>query len=115
MLPSGLGQAGVLWLVSVGLSLASSPVQAWGGFLCGRSPPRRVDEGAERILFEVGEDRVTMTTQITYYGDAADFAWVLPVGEVPLEGSLAVFHQAALMALDNGTVPFFMPPENGSC
>jgi hypothetical protein len=67
------------------------------GFFCGRQP---VDQTAERISFEVGADSVTMTTQISFRGEAPDFAWVLPLGEVPLEGSLAVFHQRALNALD---------------
>jgi hypothetical protein len=115
MLRAALRHARTVGFVSASLSFVPAPAEACGGFFCGRSAPTPVDQVAERILFEVGEDRVTMTTQITYDGDAADFAWVLPLGEVPVEGSLAVFHQAALMALDNGTVPFFMPPENGAC
>jgi hypothetical protein len=106
---------GLALACSLSLPLTPAPAQACGGFFCGRTAPTPVDQVAERILFEVDADRVTMTTQITYEGDAADFAWVLPLGEVPLEGSLAVFHQDALDALDNGTFPIFMPPLNGLC
>jgi MYXO-CTERM domain-containing protein len=91
---------------------ATEPAQACGGFFCGRQP---VDQTAERILFEVGQDTVTMTTQISFNGDAADFAWVLPLGEVPLADSLAVFHQQALNALDAGSGPVFNLPADSAC
>jgi hypothetical protein len=77
--------------VSAGLALVPVPAEACAGFFCGRSAPTPVDPVAERILFEIGEDRVTMTTQITYDGDAAHFAWVLPLGELPVAGSLERF------------------------
>jgi hypothetical protein len=88
-------------------ALAAPEANACGGFFCGRQP---VDQTAERILFEVGADTVTMTTQISFTGEAPDFAWVLPLGEVPLEGSLAVFPQRALNALDANTGPTFNLP-----
>ena len=89
-------------------ALAHSPAaRACGGFFCGRQP---VDQTAERILFEVGEDSVTMTTQISFNGDAADFAWVLPLNTVPDPESLAVFPQRALTALDANTGPVFYEP-----
>ena len=80
---------------------------ACGGFFCGRQP---VDQTAERILFEIAEDSVTMTTQISFNGDAADFAWILPLGAVPDANSLAVFPQRALAALDANTGPNFVMP-----
>jgi MYXO-CTERM domain-containing protein len=86
--------------------------RACGGFFCGQQP---VDQTAERILFEVGPDTVTMTTQISFNGDAADFAWVLPLGEVPLADSLAVFHQQALNALDANSGPVFNLPQDAAC
>ena len=90
--------------------LATPAAHACGGFFCGAQP---VDQTAERILFEVGQDTVTMTTQISFTGEAADFAWVLPLSEVPVADSLAVFHQRALNALDANTGPVFNMP--GEC
>jgi len=99
-------------LVGLGLAFHAAPAAACGGFFCGQQP---VDQTAERILFEVGESSVTMTTQISFNGDADDFAWVLPLGEVPLEGSLEVWHQQALNALDANTGPVFLPPNDPAC
>ncbi len=92
--------------------LFTAPADACGGFFCGRQP---VDQSAERILFEVGEDSVTMTTQISFTGDAEDFAWVLPLSEVPEAGSLSVFPQRALNALDAGSGPSFRMPADSAC
>jgi hypothetical protein len=94
------------------VSLQAPAANACGGFFCGQQP---VDQSAERILFEVGADSVTMTTQISFSGDAADFAWVLPLSEVPLAGSLAVFRQQALNALDANSGPLFLPPSDPEC
>ena len=71
--------AATLLAASSGL-LTSSDAAACGGFFCGRQP---VDQTAERILFEVGSDSVTMTTQISYNGKAEDFAWILPLSDAP--------------------------------
>ncbi len=81
--------------------------RACGGFFCGRQP---VDQTAERILFEIGDGSVTMTTQISFAGDAEDFAWILPLPEVPDVESLATFPQRALTALDTNTGPDFIAP-----
>jgi len=94
------------------LLLTSSDAEACGGFFCGRQP---VDQTAERILFEVGSDSVTMTTQISYQGKAEDFAWILPLGEVPDPKSLAVFPQKALNALDSNSGPNFSMPNDPAC
>jgi MYXO-CTERM domain-containing protein len=97
---------------ALGLSLATPEARACGGFFCGQRP---VDQTAERILFEVGQDSVTMTTQISYEGDAADFAWVLPLSTVPDVKSLSVFPQKALNALDSNSGPQFNPPNDPAC
>ena len=81
--------------------------EACGGFFCGRTP---VDQTAERIVFKINEETVTMIVQISYSGAAEDFAWVLPLGTVPAVDSLAVFPQRALTALDANTGPQFAPP-----
>jgi hypothetical protein len=95
-----------------GSLLTSDEAQACGGFFCGRQP---VDQTAERILFEVGQDSVTMTTQISYNGRAEDFAWILPLHEVPDVQSLAVFPQGALNALDSNSGPIFQQPNDEAC
>jgi hypothetical protein len=99
-------------LGALGVVLAPRPALACGGFFCGQQP---VDQTAERILFEVGQDSVTMTTQISFSGDAADFAWILPLSAVPDPNSLAVYHQQALNALDANSGPVFNPPQGGGC
>jgi hypothetical protein len=98
--------------LGLGLALHAPPALACGGFFCGQQP---VDQTAERILFEVGADSVTMTTQISFNGAAADFAWVLPLSDVPLEGSLAVLRQQALNALDSNSGPLFQQPPDPEC
>ncbi|HEU4579221.1 MAG TPA: DUF2330 domain-containing protein, partial [Polyangiaceae bacterium] len=100
-------QSGLLLALGGGMLLTSSEAAACGGFFCGRQP---VDQTAERILFEVGSNSVTMTTQISYNGKAEDFAWILPLSEVPDPDSLAVFPQKALNALDANSGPTFSLP-----
>ena len=82
----------------------TSGSEACGGLFCGNTP---VDQAAERILFEVGDDSVRMTTQISFNGDAADFAWLLPLPVVPDPESLGVFSQRALARLDSSSGPLF--------
>ncbi|WP_433935373.1 DUF2330 domain-containing protein [Sorangium cellulosum] len=106
-----------LWAATVmaaaALTTAPRPVEACGGFFCGRQP---VDQTAERILFATNQDgSVTMVTQIQYAGAAPDFAWVIPLAEVPAADSLAVFPQLALTALDAATGPQFQWPDDPSC
>ncbi len=81
-----------------------TPAQACGGFFCGQSP---VDQSAERIVFAVDQEANTtdMIVQIAFAGAAPDFAWVVPLADVPVEGSLDTFPQAALTALDANTAP----------
>lgn len=104
---SALGSAAALAVL-----LRAPAAPACGGFFCGRQP---VDQTAERILFEVHTDSVTMTTQISFNGEAEDFAWVLPLSAVPEANSLSVFHQQALNALDANSGPVFNPPNDPAC
>jgi hypothetical protein len=55
---------------------------ACGGFFCQNVP---IDQSGEEILFGVNPDtgRVQATIRIFYQGDAKDFAWVLPMPNVP--------------------------------
>ena len=87
-----------------GGSRAAPPAVACGGFFCGQQP---VDQSAERVVFAVDQEanQTTMIVQIAFQGNAADFAWVVPLGNVPVEGSLDTFPQLALSALDANTGP----------
>ncbi len=105
-------RAAAMLAVAGASGFTSAEAEACGGFFCGQQP---VDQTAERILFEVGQDSVTMTTQISYNGRAEDFAWILPLSEVPDVQSLAVFPQQALNALDANTGPTFQPPNDPAC
>ena len=98
-----------LGMLGAALLCQAPEAQACGGFFCGRQP---VDQTAERILFEVGESSVTMTTQISFNGAAPDFAWILPLPEVPDPESLAVFSQRALVGLDANSGPEFIMPND---
>lgn len=91
---------------------APDSAQACGGFFCSQSP---VDQNAERIVFAVNDDGTTdMIVQIAYAGSSEDFAWLLPLTEVPDPDKLATFPDAAISALDVGTEPrFHMHPECG--
>ncbi|WP_438010678.1 DUF2330 domain-containing protein [Sorangium sp. So ce321] len=100
-------------MAAAALTAAPRPAEACGGFFCGRQP---VDQTAERILFATNQDgSVTMVTQIQYAGAAPDFAWVVPLAEVPAVESLAVFPQLALTALDTATGPQFQWPDDPGC
>lgn len=93
-------------LLVLGVVSYASPAAACGGFFCAQQP---VDQLAERVVFAVNEEAGTtdMIVQITYSGGADDFAWIVPLGAVPEDGSLATFPQAAMTALDANTVPSF--------
>jgi MYXO-CTERM domain-containing protein len=78
------------------LSALVQPAFACGGFFCNNVP---VDQGGEDILFGVDEDKgeVTVHVKIDYVGDAPDFAWIVPVPQVPeiLLSSRRVFDELA--------------------
>ncbi len=89
--------AAALWTPSVAL--------ACGGFFCSQSP---VDQASERIIFAINDDGTTdMIVQIAYQGNSQDFAWVLPLAQVPDPDKLDTFPELAMMALDTGTGPTF--------
>lgn len=56
-----------------------SPAGACGGFFCQTQP---VDQVAERIVFTVNDDdTVSSLIEISYFGEAEDFSWILPIAE----------------------------------
>lgn len=64
-------------------SLLALPGSAWacGGFFCNNSAP--VEQTGEDIFFHISEGTVEAHVQITYEGPAEEFAWIVPVPEVP--------------------------------
>lgn len=92
--------------------LAPAPALACGGFFCGQQP---VDQQAERILFAVGSTQTDMIVQISYRGEASEFAWVLPLGFVPETSDLGTFSPLALTQLDANTAPIFVRPDDPEC
>ncbi|MCB9595403.1 MAG: DUF2330 domain-containing protein [Sandaracinaceae bacterium] len=99
-------------LVLALLLAAPAPALACGGFFCGQQP---VDQQAERILFAVGDDHTDMVVQISYRGEASEFAWVLPIGFVPETSDLGTFSPLALTQLDANTAPVFVRPDDFEC
>ncbi len=61
-----------------------------------------VNQQAEQIIFEVGEETVSAHVQIRYAGDPEQFAWIVPVPNVP---ELEISHTIAFGMVDEGTSP----------
>lgn len=81
--------------------LATPEAQACGGFFCDTVP---VDQAAERILFAMDDTtgKVEVQVQISFEGDAKDFAWVLPV---PAEPELTITVDDVFVQLRAATRP----------
>lgn len=95
--------------MAAGAVFAPTAAEACGGFFCSNQP---VDQQAERILFVEEEgDQWSVYVEIMYQGEAEDFAWLLPVPEVP---TLDTWYGQAFNALDQITQPVFQP-ENWGC
>jgi hypothetical protein len=100
-----------MFAVALAVALSWAPQAAWacGGFFCSQTP---VDQNAERIIFGVNANGTTdMIVQISFQGRAEDFAWVLPLADVPNVEDLDVFPQLALTSLDAQTGPTFQWPD----
>jgi hypothetical protein len=89
--------------------LAPGPAAACGGFFCTTIP---VDQAAERVIFAVDDGQITTYVQINYVGSPDNFAWVLPVPNVP---KLAPGDMATFSDLDRMTSPLFIPPPTPDC
>jgi hypothetical protein len=63
--------------------LSATTAGACGDFFCSFAPMNQV---SERILFVDRGDSVTAHVQIAYTGEAADFAWILPVPSQAVPG-----------------------------
>ena len=55
--------------LSAGLMFSPGDADACGGLFCSGLAPIVVEQNAERILFELGENTVTTVVEITYTGD----------------------------------------------
>lgn len=103
------------FVVALSCSLAAlahpSIADACGGFFCssgGPQPLQAVEQTQERVLFQVNDDEtITATVEISYTGDPALFAWVVPV---PDEPTLELGSLDGIVALDQATQPTFVAP-----
>ncbi len=77
------------------------PAQACGGFFCNQVP---VEQSGEQIVFAITPNHVTAYIQISYAGNANDFAWVVPVMAKP---TFSLGPQAVFTALTQRTQPQF--------
>jgi hypothetical protein len=95
--------------LSLVTSAAALMAQTTVAHACGCLSPPAVTEGdyavnqsAEQIIFEVEPGWVTAHVLIKYAGDPAQFAWIVPVPEVP---ELGISPVSAFGILDRQTAP----------
>jgi len=67
-------------IATAALAAVPRPAAACGGFFCSQVP---VLQTAERVVFEIDGDVITAYIQLQYIGADPNFAWVVPVPEVP--------------------------------
>lgn len=79
--------------------VAPRPAAACGGFFCSQVP---IDQSGEQIVFAVDKGHVTATIQISFAGEAEDFAWVIPVASKP---EITVGTQSLFTQLRQATEP----------
>jgi hypothetical protein len=99
----------VVSLLFVAMLVSTQPTLACGGLFCQNIP---VDQAAERIIFTVDPGEVSAYVQINYTGSAPDFAWVVPVPNVP---EVDVAEMASFSELQAATDPVFMLPPVPDC
>lgn len=93
-----------LWLLLTPLFAA-----ACGGLF---SADSYTEQSAERLIFTVDSGQVTLYEQVRYTGSPRDFAWVLPVPDVPQVDTAPV---SLFQDLDRQTAPRFFMPSAPSC
>jgi MYXO-CTERM domain-containing protein len=94
------------------LALAvQTPAYACGGFFCNNEP---IEQSGEQIVFEVDGGQVTTHVQIAYAGRAEEFAWIVPVPNIP---DIGISTDALFSAVSSVTQPTFMleTKELGTC
>jgi uncharacterized protein (TIGR03382 family) len=85
--------------VPAAVLLTPATALACGGFFCSQTP---IDQSGEQIVFAVEDGHVTAHIQISFAGEAEDFAWVIPVASKP---EIAVGAQSLFTTLRNATEP----------
>jgi hypothetical protein len=97
--------------ISLTILIGPRPADACGGFFCSSGGPQAlqaVEQTQERVLFQVNDDdTITATVEISFTGDPAEFAWVVPV---PNQPDLEIGSLEGIVALDQATAPTFVPP-----
>jgi MYXO-CTERM domain-containing protein len=83
------------------LMVPPRPAHACGGFFCSTTP---IDQSGEQIIFSVSQSHVTAHVQISFQGQAKDFAWVVPVQSKP---EISLGSQSVFTALQQRTQPQF--------
>ena len=88
------------------LTVAADRADACGGFFCGQTP---VVQTGEQIVFVVDHEANTVdaTIQISYSGQAEDFAWLLPLQSAPSE--VKIGSNLAFGVANRLTAPQFRP------
>jgi Uncharacterized protein conserved in bacteria (DUF2330) len=71
-----------------------------------------VNQSAEQIIFEVDPGWVTAHVLIRYAGDPSQFAWIIPVPEVP---ELGISPSSAFGMLDRATAPITSVTTSNLC
>lgn len=96
---------GALCALTLGTIASPRPAAACGGLFCDAQNP--VNQTAERIIFvDGGDGTTTAVIQIMYAGPPDDFAWVLPVGDIPNpDEDIRVSSNLALDRLQQATNP----------
>jgi hypothetical protein len=95
---------------ALAFAFTPEPAEACGGTFCDGGGPNvmPVDQTGENILFWIdhsgGEPHTEAHIQIQYEGDAENFAWIIPVTQVP---EVLVGNQALFDNLLASTVPTF--------
>src|SRR5688500_17604027 len=83
---------------------------ACGGLFCQTVP---VNQQGEQIIFTMNHDgTISAYVQISYTGDAPNFAWVVPVPAVP---EIDVAEMETFEELNLLTQPVFMAPPVPAC
>src|SRR5262245_49582725 len=95
------GAASISILTFLSLAVAPNRARACGGFFCSQVP---VDQSGEQIVFSIDEQHVTAYIQISFKGEAKDFAWVVPVATKPV---ISVGTQTLFTQLQGRTQPQF--------
>ena len=98
---------GKLWILPFAGSalLAPRSASACGGTFCDSGPTAMpVDQTGENVLFVMDGQNVEAHVQIQYTGEAARFAWLVPMPQIP---TVSVGSQPLFTALLGATVPTY--------